>query len=174
MFLTFQLISASRSVGRRKRVASPKRKSKTHKTVPVHRLLKKQYQNESFHYRRSVCVERAEPGIRSVPERTPGAAKSSALCPAHHPREDSRRQGVSRQDEGSKKVGFSIGFVLFFAPQLLLLVARPSAEGCGGGLADGQELLPQALHGLRFSGDQSRERVDQAVCCARECKYKFP
>lgn len=52
--------------------------------------------NESVQYRQCLFVCCDQPELGSVPKWTSRASKSTTLRPAHHPRKDTRRQGVSR------------------------------------------------------------------------------
>lgn len=66
--------------------------------------------NESVHYRQCLFVRCVQPELGSVPKWTSRASKSAALCPAHHPRKDTRRQGVSLR---SIHVEFKIWHIMF-------------------------------------------------------------
>lgn len=138
----------------------------------------RQFENESVHCCRCLFVWPVEPWLGPIPKRTSRAAKSAAVRPAHHSREDTRWQRVSQSQEAlststrSELLLISKHILYSLLLQLLLLVAWPTTEGRGGRLADCQKLLPQTLHGLCIAGDQSGEWVDQATRCGWKCKWK--
>lgn len=101
IFVSLQLHIVDRSVGHIGRLRTVIERYRNESAWVSVRVLteekpeEEENKNESVHCRQCLFVRCVQPELGSVPKWTSRTPKSAALCPAHYPRKDTRRQGVS-------------------------------------------------------------------------------